>query len=222
MSSNETNNQKNVLEDTGEITIKEVLIRIKKNYLYILSKWKLIVAIGFLGGIIGFFYAYTTKKIYTSKSTFVLEDSREGGGLGQYAGLASMVGIDIGGSAGDIFQGDNLIELYKSDMMIRAVLLTPIIIDTHKDYLINRYLIFNGLREKWASNPQLAKLYFTDNHLPATTQRLRDSLISIFVDDVRSKYLDVFKPDKKLSIIEVNVKSPDEKFSKIFNDLIVQ
>ena len=222
MNSNEASNQKNILEDTGEVTLKEIFIRLKKNFLYVLSKWKLILAIGFFGGIIGFFCAYTTKIIYTSKSTFVLEDSQESGGLGQYAGLASMVGVDLGGSAGGIFQGDNLIELYKSDMMIREVLLTPINIDTHKDYLINRYLIFNGLKEKWASKPQLAKLDFTDSHLPAVTQRLRDSLVSVFVDDVRSKYLEVFKPDKKLSIIEVDVKSPDEKFSKIFNDLIVQ
>lgn len=222
MAIKETDDQNAFLEDTGEVTLKEIFVRIKRNYLYLISKWKLILITAFIGGIIGFLYAYNTPIIYLSKSTFVLEDSQEGGTLGQYAGIASMVGIDLGGSAGGIFQGDNLIELYKSDMMIREVLLSEISINSSKEYLINRYIAFKNLRKKWDSRPQLIKLNFVDNGLNASDQRLRDSLLTIFIDDIRSKYLDVFKPDKKLSIIEVDVKSPDEKFSRAFNDLIVE
>lgn len=49
----------------------------------------------------------------------MLDESNKGAGLSQYASLASMAGIDLGGSSsGGIFQSDNILELYKSRLMI--------------------------------------------------------------------------------------------------------
>src|SRR3546814_7090606 len=71
-------------------------------------------------------------------TTFVLEGGDSKGGLSQYAGMAAMVGVDLGGGTSGLFQGDNIFELYKSRRMLTQTLLSK----THSDsseLLIERY-----------------------------------------------------------------------------------
>src|SRR5690606_13064297 len=49
-----------------------------------------------------------------------------------------------------------------------------------------------------------------------------DSIITRFADAINKDVLSVEKPDKKLSIIQVEVSSPDEVFSKVFNENLVR
>lgn len=210
-----------------ELSFKELILIAKKWYDYLFSNWILIVILGITGGIIGFFYASFQKPIYTASTTFVLESSENSGGIGQYAGLASMVGIDLGGNGGDIFQGDNLLELYKSRKMIEKTLLSPLDKGSSR-LLIDRYIDFNELKESWKKKPELINLRFNNvktdsSHHPSLKLiRLRDSILGSIVDDINKSYLSVTKPDKKLSIIRVDVKSKDELFAKSFNDRIVE
>ncbi|ULT28286.1 hypothetical protein KUH03_17860 [Sphingobacterium sp. E70] len=95
-----------------------------------------------------FFYAKSSKAVYTATTTFVLESGESGtSGLGQVAGLAALAGIDFGTSTGGIFQGDNLLELYKSRKMIEASLLSRFNSDSSLILLIDRYLSVMGLRK---------------------------------------------------------------------------
>ncbi|MDB5013343.1 MAG: lipopolysaccharide biosynthesis protein, partial [Daejeonella sp.] len=52
--------------------------------------------------------------------------------------------------------------------------------------------------------------------------RLQDSIIRVIVKDIQENFLSVGKPNKKLSIIKVDVKSNNEFFSKVFNEQIVK
>lgn len=204
-----------------EISLKELILKLREWYRYLLSKWKVIVLAGVIGGLLGFLYAYFKKPVYTAECTFVLEEQGSGGGLGQYAGLASMVGIDLGGGGSNgIFQGDNIIELYKSRSMIQKTLLSKGTFNGKQELLINRYIDANELRRKWSTKPELAGLSF---NIPQDQFKLKhDSIIGIIVNDINKKYLTVGKPDKKLSIISVKVKSKDELFAKEFTDKIVE
>lgn len=101
-----------------EISLKELVLRLKKWWNYLFSKWLIIVLTGILGGLAGFVYALIKKPIYIAELTFALEEDN-GGSLGAYAGLASQFGIDLGGGTGGIFSGDNIIELMKSRSMIQ-------------------------------------------------------------------------------------------------------
>lgn len=217
----ETTNQH--ISSDDEISLKELILKIREWYRYLLSKWVTIVGFGILGGILGFAYAYTKKPIYTATTTFVLEEGEKGGGLGQYAGLASMVGIDLGGGGGGIFQGDNILELYKSRSMIEKTLLTTVDYQGKKQLLIERYIDFNKLRESWAKKPELAKISFSSIEQRTTNnERLRDSVLGVIVNDINKNYLRVAKPDKKLSIIKAEVKAQDEFFAKAFDEAIVK
>ncbi|QPH38344.1 GumC domain-containing protein [Pedobacter endophyticus] len=206
-----------------EITLKELLLKIQEWWRYLLSRWLLIFTFGLIGGILGFVYAYFQKPVFIATTTFVLESNEgSGGGLGQYAGLASMVGIDLNGGSGGIFQGDNILELYKSRKMIQKTLLTPIKSNSN-ELLFNRYIQVNKLKEGWSKQPELMNLKFeAEDSLFISKSRLRDSILGKAVEDIIANYLTVTKPDKKLSIIKVDVKAKDEVFAKVFNDELVK
>jgi hypothetical protein len=211
------------LQKNDEISIKDIILKLKECYRYLLSRWMIIVGFGILGGILGYTYAFYNKPVYKASTTFVLEEGDKGGGLGQYAGLASMAGIDLGGSSGGgIFQGDNILELYKSRTMIEKTLLTEIEYHGKNELLIDRYIDYNNLREKWAKKSELANIRFKMPQRDTGFTRLQDSVIGTIVDDINKNFLNVIKPDKKLSIIKAEVKSEDEFFAKAFNNQIVK
>ena len=207
-------------QPNDEISLKDLILKLKDWYHYLLSKWKIILIAGIIGGILGFTYAYFQKPVYTAETTFVLEEGDGGGGLGAYAGLASMAGLDIGGGGGGIFQGDNILQLYKSRKMIQEALLSADTFNNKAQLLIDRYIAFNKLREGWEKKPKLVNITFQGNL--ATFTRLQDSIITGIVSDINNNYLEVAKPDKKLSIISVKVKAKDEAFAKAFADRIVR
>ncbi|MGJ1322002.1 Wzz/FepE/Etk N-terminal domain-containing protein [Sphingobacterium faecium] len=204
------------------ITLKELVLKVREWNIYLFSKWYIIVLSGALVGITSYLYAKWKKPIYTATTTFVLESGNQSGGLGQYAGMAAMIGIDLGGSGGGIFQGDNIIELYKSRSMLEKTLLSKSYSDSN-ELLIDRYIDFNNLRDQWKNKPELLDISFTqDRSIDKDNQRLRDSLITAFSQAINKDVLKVGKPDKKLSIIQVDVVSRDEVFSKSFNETLVQ
>ena len=207
-------------QQNNEVSLKELIVKLKDWFHYLLSKWKIILIAGISGGILGLTYAYFKKPVYTAETTFVLEEGDAGGGLGAYAGLASMAGIDIGGGGGGIFQGDNILQLYKSRRMIQETLLSADTPNNQSQLLIDRYIAFNKLREAWGKKPKLSNISFQNN--PSSFTRLQDSIVTEIVTDINKNYLVVAKPDKKLSIISVKVKAQNEAFSKAFVNRIVK
>ena len=213
--------------ESDEISLKELILKIRDWWRYLLSKWMIILLFAIIGAALGLSYAYFKKPIYTATTTFVLEDEKGGGGLENLAGLASMAGLDIGGGGGGIFHGDNILDLYKSRSMLQKTLLTPIEVNGKMQLLVDRYINFNKLREEWADKPDMAHLQFSAHSLNIGNQfrkevRLKDSILGVIVGDINKNYLTVSKPDKKTSTIKVDVKAEDEFFAKSFNDELVK
>jgi len=205
-----------------EISLYSILRSLTYFYKFLIKKWILILSISVIGMMIGLVASYINKPKYIALSTFVLEEVSGSGGLGQYAGIASMMGVDLSGSGGDgIFKGDNLLELYKSNLMIQRALLSKVIIEGKSGLLIDRYIEINDLRDNWRDDKRLNNINF-DQLLTGRHSRLEDSLINEFVADINKNNLVVSRPDKKLEIIAVIVTSKDEIFSKLFNDQIVK
>lgn len=213
--------------DSDEISLKELIMKLREWKKYLFSKWLIIMICGFIGGGLGFAYSYYKKPVYTATTTFVLEDEKSGGGLSGLAGLASIAGVDLGGSGGGIFQGDNILQLYQSRTMLEKTLLTEIEVNGEKQLLVDRYINFTHLKKKWKENPELSNLQFSDDRTKNGSQvlkpnRLRDSVLGVIVLELNKTYLSVVKPDKKLSTIQVNVRANDEVFAKAFNNELVK
>lgn len=205
-----------------EISLKEFVLKIKDWWRYLWSKKWIIIVAGIIGGLLGLGYSLIKKPIFTATTTFVLESGEKSGGLAAYAGVASMMGIDLGGGGGDMFQGDNILDFYKSRKMIEKTLFSPVDSVSNQP-LIEKYIEINKLRDAWVENDRLKKLHFKINDFElAARDRLRDSVVGSIVEAIAKSYLFVAKPDKKLSKIQVEVKSADEVFSKRFNEELVE
>lgn len=214
-----------ILQEQGygshEISIKDIVLSCGKYYRFLLSKWILILAFAILGGLLGLAYALWKKPVFTATTTFVLEGGESPSNLGQYAGIASMIGLDLN-TGGGIFQGNNILELYRSRTMIEKTLLSEVDYRGRKILLIDRYVDINALRKEWAEKKQLRDIRFRADwqQLPDGQVRLQDSLLQAIAGDINKHYLVVNKPDKN-SIIRVDVNAKDEFFAKAFNDMIV-
>lgn len=210
-------------QDTNELSLREVILKIREWWFYILSKWVLVVGLVFLGGVAGILYALTVKPQYHANLSFALEDDAAGGGMGGGAlGLASQFGLDLGGGGGGAFSGDNLIELMKSRSMVEKTLLTTVKLDGEEQTLAEYYIKFNKLRESWEEKGELSKIQFPPYAERNKFSRLQDSVLGLFHRDIIKNSLDVAKLDKKLSIITVQFSSPNENFSKYFCDVLVK
>ena len=209
------------LERPVEVSFKEIVLSTQRGLKYIKLRWKTVLGLSILGAALGLTYAFVKKPTYSAVCTFVLEDGSRSGGLGQYAGIASLAGIDIGGAGGGgIFQGDNIIELYKSRLMLQKTLLSEVNIAGKKQLLIDRYIQFNKLRKLWKEKDHIDSISFDGN--PDKFSRAQDSIITNLVETFNKKVLTVSKLDKKLSIIVVQVVSEDEIFAKEFNLKLVE
>lgn len=205
-----------------EITLNDLVRKLYEWYIYLKSKWLILAVAGLIGIALGYTYALLKKPRYEAIATFALEDSGPSGAMGQLGGLASMIGLDIGGSGGSgIFQGDNIIELYKSRAMIQQTLLSEEVFEGKKILLVDRYLDFNGVNEELKKEKGIERLDFrkrTDHVL----SRVQDSVLGEVASRINRENLTVSKPDKKSTIIKVEFKSKDEWFSKSFTDKIIK
>lgn len=198
-----------------EISIKKIVIKGKETWLYLWSKWLIILIVGLLGGALGLTMSFIIKPQYTAKLTFAVANDKSNP-LGAYSGLASMAGIDLGGGGSDLFSSDNIIELMRSRKMIESTLLSPVVVDGKNTTLIERYITFKKFRENWSKKPKLANISFEINCDPAKFSRVQDSIIGRIYTDLIKTTVSISKPDRKLSIIESKITTTDEIFSKQF------
>lgn len=193
-----------------EISIKDIILKSIDWFHFFKAKWIIITIVTFLGVLAGLFYSFFEKPEYTAKLTFALEEkSSSGNGIGA---IASQFGLNLGGSEGGAFAGDNIIELMKSRLIIEKTLLTKTQINGKDDLLVNRYILFHNYTTK--SN------FFLNNDRNNFT-RDKDSLLGMIYLSILNNSLEVAKIDKKLSIISVKIKSKDEYFAKEFCENLV-
>lgn len=207
----------------NEITLKEIIDQSKIEYQFLLSKWKIIVIVGLLGGLLGLCYSYIRKPIYTATLSFALEDDgNSGGGLGGALGFASSLGFDIGGSGGGAFVGANLPELFKSRSMVEKALLNPIDIDGTKTSLAEVYIQDHNWREDWEDDTQLAKVQFLPKKGNTRFTRVQDSILGVMYKDLSENVLSVAQKNKKISIVNIDVVYTNEVFAKYFTEALAK
>jgi hypothetical protein len=210
-------NNEDVNSNSGEISFKDIILKMQGWWAFILSKWVVIIIGALVGAALGLAYSFIKKPLYKAELSFALQDEKSGGGLSGALGLASQFGIDLGGgSAGGEFSGDNLLQLMRSRTVVEKTLLTPVTIKGKTQTLAEVYIDFNGLRQKWADDPQLKTIYFLPGGDRSKFSVTQDSILGIFNKELIKNNLVVDKIDKKLSIIALQVNSKNELFSKYF------
>jgi hypothetical protein len=208
-----------VQSNAEEISLKELIQKVKSVWKFLVSQWLKILIAGILGGTFGLGYAFFKPVKYSSRLTFVVEDAKSS--VGGLASLAGQFGFDLGGAGGGgIFSGDNVLLFLKSEGLIRETLLTPYDA-SGRITLVDRYIEARELKEEWLNDKKIGPISFYQ-YLSGVMPRKEDSLLQEIVSDIIESDLTVAKPDKKASFIEVRVSTRDELFSKLFIERLVK
>jgi hypothetical protein len=218
-----TDPTKSTASAEDEISLKELIIKLKEWFTYLLSKWMIIGLAGIIGSGIGLVYSLKDKLVYTATLSFVLEDEKSGGGgMSGALGLASQFGIDVGGSAGGIFSGANLLELFKSRRMVEQTLLKPVTVSGKTISYAEWYIQNAKWRLAWEKKEGYQNIQFLPNADRTHFTRVQDSIMGVMYADLSKNGLVVSQKDKKSSIIIVEVKSVDELFAQYFTEAIAK
>lgn len=179
-----------------------------------LKKKKIILLAGIILGIaFGAFYSTVKRPLYTGTVSFSIEGDDNSSGGGSLLSLAAQFGLDIGGGVGGIFEGENIIELFKSRKMIEETLLLPY--DSSQKSFADAFLDVTG----WRNNGN-----YKQNFFPVyrnVFNREHDSVMGEMYNYINKGLLYVDKPDTKLNIYYVTFKSNDEEFTKLFSQALV-
>lgn len=209
------------VKEKDEISLKDLILKLQELVNLLLRKWLLIVIAGIVGAGLGLFYSSTRKPVYMAELTFVLEDSKSNS-LGAYSSIASQFGIDVGGSSGvGVFSGDNILLFLKSRLMVEKTLLSPIQYQGKEMSFADLYIQVNNFRKGWAKNPELAKISFPANPDRSKFSVLQDSVLNTIFESITKNDLQITKPDKKGSFINVACSSLNEVFAKGFTIKLV-
>ena len=198
-----------------EISLKTVILKSKEFFLYMRTKWLIIFITGLLGAVIGFAFAYKEKWIYIATLSFALEEDK-GTSLGGALGLASTFGIDLGNNAGGAFSGANLVELMRSRRIVEKALMNPVVVDNRKISLAELYLEFSGLRQNIDNNSHLKDIKFLPDDDRSHYSLSQDSILGEIYSSIIKNKLNVAQKSPKISIINIEVRSLNELFSKVF------
>jgi hypothetical protein len=204
------------MNEHKEYPLDEFKKVIKSWIAYLTSKLIWIILAGIIMGLYGIYYASKQKPIYTAQLTFTSDVGQPA--ISGYSGIASQLGLDFG-SGGSIFEGDNLMELLRSRLLIQKTFLTPVVIDGRTQLLVDYYIEIKGLRKQWQNDPALSKLTFSTD--PQAPDRKRDSIMKIFYGNIVGASLSIGRIDRRLNIIAATFRDNDELFAKLFVEQLV-
>lgn len=200
----------------------ETIDKLKLLLKFYLNNYKIILVSIFISLAFSSIYYIWEKPRFQADTTFVLMESGGSKG-GSLASLTSQFGIDIGGLGGQssIFSGDNIFDIFKTKSIVEKVLLTKYD-STNSTTLMDIYLQ-NLYKRRFLKFAEV-KIPVTYNNysLESTPDRLKDSLLDVVYNLVINSNIKIDKLNKKGSIIKLTVDSKDEKFSKIFNERLIE
>jgi hypothetical protein len=212
-------NEEKKPEQDDEISLIELIQKIKSLATFLISKWVIILLAGAFGGAIGFGYAFLKPVKYTSTLSFVVEDGKSGaGGL---ASLAGQFGVDLGGAGGGgVMSGENVLLFLKSEGLVRQTLLTSYD-SAGKLTLADRYADVTDRKESWIKNDKIGLIDFS-RYTAGSVPRKEDSLMQEIIKTIIEEDLEVSKPDIKATFIELKVTTKDELLSMLFSERLVK
>jgi uncharacterized protein involved in exopolysaccharide biosynthesis len=199
-----------------EISLKELILKIKEIWNYLLSKWVIIVVAGVLCASLGLVYSLIQTPEYMAKLSFsVIEKGSSGGGL---SALAGQFGFNVGSSSGGVFSGSNMIELLQSRNLIERTLLSEVDINKKKYRLINYYRELNPPDDEDEISKEISFPLGLDR---ANFSRDQDSLLYVLNQEITMEKLSIDKKKKDVDIINISFVNEDELFAKLFTEKLI-
>lgn len=151
---------------------------------------------------------------YQAQLMLAVEEGESSG----WQNLLAQFGLDVGGlNPGGIFEGESLVKLFKTRFMVERTLMDSVETPNGSKTLVNAFYPYT----KWGDDQS----EFRTIVFPATRGEfspLQDSLMMCMAEYIVADVLDVYKPDKKLSLIYVNATHEDKYVAQSFTEAIVK
>jgi hypothetical protein len=210
-----SNSNQEIRDD--EISVKEVIIRIKFLYKMFVNNVISLTFMGLFGGAAGFFLASAHKPVFQAESHFIVKE----GGATNIASSLGNLGALLGGSSGSSI--DRTIAIMGSEKIISKVLLTPIIVNDVNDLAINHFVRLASLDKLWSMDSVLKKVHFSfsDTVISEMTYSNRKAIKYVLSNFVGNNGLVNKSFDKKSEIFSLTVTHFNEDFAIQVNRLIL-
>jgi capsular polysaccharide biosynthesis protein len=205
-----------------EVTLVDIVIKLKKSIGFLWSKKKLILIVGFAGGILGLSYSIFKPIKYKSHLTFIVESTSKSGGLGALSGLASSFGLGGIGGNGGLFENQiNLMNYLQSNTILEDVLLSEL--DNSGRTFAQHFLECYQWNESLESTPSLSKIKFNVNEDRSNFSLPKDSVLHSICNFINeNELISISKPDDEGSIIAINVLSESDSLSKFLPERLLE
>lgn len=193
-----------------EISLRDLVMKIRNTYRVLLRNWWKLAIAGIIGGGLGFGYYWLKKTKYTAELVFVTAEAEEGG-LSKLSAIGSQFGFDFGGGSSGAFGGDNLLELMKSRLLVEQTLFDSLTHENKRFRLLEYYLRRDSLET--SETPKVPLDGIVNREACGFRQ---DSLLKEVYTRITKEGLVVENQDKELSFKKVSFTDIDPVFAKAF------
>lgn len=145
-----TENNNHISHD-DEITLKELILKIKEFAQEVLRYWFWIILVAGVLGLYMGYKAFSTDAQYKAQLTFMVNDDEGGGSM---AGLGGLLGsFGFGGGGGGKNNLDKILELSKTRKISQKALFQQVEIGDKKDFLANHIINYKDTIGEWGVKP---------------------------------------------------------------------
>lgn len=185
-----------MFEQFNNLTFAQWRNRILDVFLYICTKWYMLVLAALLAMGVGYLKRSEPVTSYSASFSFVLSTETKSSGL---TGLASQFGLEMGtGGSENIFSGDNIVELFKSRKMVSYALM-------HEVEGQNQTLIELMIKKLYPQDVKALLPFPTD---PTKFSAKQKAMYERMISTVLGSF-NVAKKDKRLIFYLISASSPD-------------
>lgn len=137
--------EQNYIEE-DEITLKELILKVKEFFQEVLKNWMLIVLITIPFVLYFFYQTYNIPNTYPATLTFMLNEDK-GSSIGGLGGLAASLGFGSGGNSE--YNLDKMHSLLKSRNIIQRAIFEKTTINKENNFVANHLIKMYDFHELW-------------------------------------------------------------------------
>lgn len=182
----------------------EIQINFKAFWLILKRERWIIIGITTLFTIAGGFYAFSLKEEFKSEGKLLPEIQSKGSSIGQFAGLAALAGVDLGGvnsTGSDAIRPDLYPDVLKSTPFFLRLFQEKIKDKNNKELIFQDYYFREILNGKVNKEDQILRFPKSPNYI-ALNKQTEDNIANL-----KTRIVGTY--DKKNGVIVVSVKMPD-------------
>jgi hypothetical protein len=217
-------NEIDLNQNDEQVSFEEIFKKISETLSFFKQKFLIIFIASILGGLGGFWVAFTDIPIYSAKLRFVNKET--GGSSASISSLGSL-GSLIGGASGSASPFDRTLAIIGSEKIVGNALFKIISVKGKDDLAINHLIEIQELHKAWIKDSTLSKVKFTTGKIDLSTfsfpqRKAYKSILNMLISVKATMFGKAY--DKKSGVFEIIINTKNEEFSiefakVLFNEL---